>query len=614
MDPATSYAEKVLDGRLLAGPYVRATCQRHLTDLDHAHERGWVFKPELAQPVLDFFPSELAHFREPLTGEPFWLLPWEEFLIVSLYGWVHMDTGDRRFRRLYLETAKGSGKTPWSAGVLLHRTGFDGGEKQESFVIGRHAEQAQVGFDNVTALSARSKMLTGLYTIFGGNYQHTVFFHHNLSSIKRVTKSTEGKGKSGPTPTAILADEYHEHADDKQLSLYEAGFKKTYNPLTLIVTNSGTDESTACQAEHDYSIKVALGDFDDDRHLSFVCALDEQEKKEWDTNEACWAKANPSLQEADQPGMDYLRTQVAASRTMPSRKQQVARLNFCLWGSDAELWIDREKWLAAEVRPADARMPDDEDLSQALCYGAIDLSVRTDLCAYALAFDFRPWGRGLFVKVRALTPEATLKDRERMDKTPYSLWVDQGYLQTCPGDIVEPAVIAAWIQADLAAYQIAALAYDAWRVDQLELELEKIGVETTRRPQEAGLLLVAHEQGFRSGDSWHTRKKKFDRQQSHTPPPRLFMPRSIDAVEEFVLKGNLAVEYSPLVRNAGVMAKVETDPQGVNRAFTKKRSTARIDPLVALTMAAGCSIELPKFMSLMPKNPLLQLLRDTINA
>ena len=39
-DPAEEYAHKVLRGEMVAGPYVRKACERHLRDLEEQAKRG----------------------------------------------------------------------------------------------------------------------------------------------------------------------------------------------------------------------------------------------------------------------------------------------------------------------------------------------------------------------------------------------------------------------------------------------------------------------------------------------------------------------------------------------------------------------------------------------
>ena len=75
-DPVKEYAEAVVSGKEIAGPHVRAACQRHLDDLEHGHERGLWFDYEAAQRALDFFPDILRLNGGQFEGIPF-NLHWE---------------------------------------------------------------------------------------------------------------------------------------------------------------------------------------------------------------------------------------------------------------------------------------------------------------------------------------------------------------------------------------------------------------------------------------------------------------------------------------------------------------------------------------------------------
>jgi hypothetical protein len=54
-DEATAYARIVADGRLVAGPHVRASCARHLRDLDHAGDRRLRWDVAAVERALGFF-------------------------------------------------------------------------------------------------------------------------------------------------------------------------------------------------------------------------------------------------------------------------------------------------------------------------------------------------------------------------------------------------------------------------------------------------------------------------------------------------------------------------------------------------------------------------------
>ncbi|MDX7324706.1 terminase large subunit domain-containing protein, partial [Providencia rettgeri] len=119
VDPATQYAQDVHDGKTLAGPDIRNACTRHLKDLKEAKQRGLVWDVEAVQRAIDFFAKVLKLNGGEHEGKPFILLPWQCFVIGSIFGWK-MEDGTRRFRMVYVESGKGSGKSPLAGGVGLY--------------------------------------------------------------------------------------------------------------------------------------------------------------------------------------------------------------------------------------------------------------------------------------------------------------------------------------------------------------------------------------------------------------------------------------------------------------------------------------------------------------
>src|SRR3954462_14836670 len=95
-DRTTQYALDVRDGRQVAGRLVRQACERHLADLERAAAKGWLWKVDEAERVINFFPDMLClpeesdadedadDEREPVDGEPFTLQPWQQFIAGSL--------------------------------------------------------------------------------------------------------------------------------------------------------------------------------------------------------------------------------------------------------------------------------------------------------------------------------------------------------------------------------------------------------------------------------------------------------------------------------------------------------------------------------------------------
>ena len=115
------YARSVISGETIANRYVRLACERHLADLATGSARGLRFDAEKAGRAIRFF-SFLRLAEGSFEGRPFLLQPWQAFIVGSLFGWHTRDADGewvRRFRNAYVETGKGSGKTPMAAGIGL---------------------------------------------------------------------------------------------------------------------------------------------------------------------------------------------------------------------------------------------------------------------------------------------------------------------------------------------------------------------------------------------------------------------------------------------------------------------------------------------------------------
>ena len=110
-DPTTEWARAAVRGDFVVGELVRHSAERHLRDLKDAKGRGYFWRPELAQRVLDFFPSLFTITDGPAAGKPFHLLPYQTFCAGSLMGWVNADAR-WRFRSAFIETGKGQAKSP----------------------------------------------------------------------------------------------------------------------------------------------------------------------------------------------------------------------------------------------------------------------------------------------------------------------------------------------------------------------------------------------------------------------------------------------------------------------------------------------------------------------
>ncbi len=567
-DRATSYAEQVVSGEIVTGPYVRRVCVRHL---ERIADPGPIYRwePERCEKPFNFFEMVLSLSGGQVESFRFELLPWQAFVVGSLFGWVERETGYRQYRKVFLLTAKGSGKTPLIGGLSLYMLLADGEHASEGYVCARNSEQAGVTFRWVQMMISQSELLRRHLKVIGGHNPRRVFYEDRSSMLVKLASDTRGRGHSGMLPHFVGADEYHEHQSSAMLDMLEAGTKSRKQPLVVVITNAGDNMESPCGLEYRYACHVAGGECDDDSYFPFICGLDDEDDPM--SSEECWVKANPSLPVT--PGYKYLRQQAASARGMPSKRGLFERLNMCRWTDIETAWISREAWEASEVE----ELPD--WLAGYPCYMGLDLSQRTDLTALALVWVVEA---KLYVKVISWTPKQELRRRAESNREPLVQWVEQGYLKAMEGNgaIIDYKAVAQEIIGLVWRYWVQGIAYDAYFISQVAPALEHGGLRLITDDYshasvgDQSVRFVRHPQG------WQRPMK--DELEGFS----LSMPDSIDKLESRLINGDIIIERNPVLRYAVLGAQVEHNAQGARR-FNKARSRNKIDALVAMVMGVG---------------------------
>lgn len=476
------YAERVHEGEIVAGPLVRLACDRHLNDRRQAakksgHPAGVWFHEAAANHIIEFFegvlrlPDTLDEDGNPI---PFLLTPANTFIVGSIFGWKMAD-GWRRFREAYVEEGKGNAKTPLGAGIGLYGLTMDGEQAAEIYSVASGIEQARICWRDADRMVEASPDLRELVYRGADNlaYAATYSWFRPLSKEKR--------GKSGPRPHIVIFDEEHEYADAVVVNKMRAGTKRRPQPLSLGITNSGYDRTSICWQHHEHSRRMLEGIVEDHRLFSFVCGLDDGDDPM--TDKRCWPKANPNLGYVIQP--EYLERQVANAEHIPSEKNTVLRLNFCVWTQ-----AHTPAWAMTQWHDAGKKLTfTDEDLIGHPCFGGVDLGQTDDFASWV-----RLWDLGTFcaIKVRFWLPRSAL---EKYPDRPYQEWervtIDgHPLLEVTEGDTTDIDLIEEAILEDARADGVLEIAYDKRFAQQLALHL-----------QGAGILVVDTPQGFALNES-----------------------------------------------------------------------------------------------------------------
>ena len=542
-DAATQYAQEVVSGERIAGPHVRGQCARHLRDIEDGHKRGLVWNVEESEKAQGFYADVLKLNGGDFEGKPFELLPWQKFVVGSLFGWKGAD-GYRRFRVAYVETAKGSGKSPLAAGIGMKGLVADNEPRAEVYSAATKKDQAMILFRDAVAMVDQSPELSKRLTKSGTGERCWNLAYMARGAFFRPISSDDGQ--SGPRPHIGLIDELHEHKTNTVVEMMRAGTKSRRQALIFMITNAGHNRMGPCWGYHEYGAKVAAGEVEDDAFFPFVCGLDELDDPFSD--ESCWPKANPSLQDADLPGMKYIREQVVEAKGMPSKEAIVRRLNFCQWTDAESPWISGEVWRGAQ------REFDWQDLRGRRAVAGLDLSSTTDLTALVFLVEPETDGEPWHIVPFCWLPEVELERKAETDRVPYTRWKAEGLLETTPGRAISKRYVLQRLSGLCDFFDVLMVGYDRWRIEDLKSLADSEGITLPD--------MKAVGQGYRD-----------------------FSP-ALETFERMLLNGELAHNGHKVMDWCMRNAVTEQDA-AENRKLSKDKATGRIDLAVAAVMAAG---------------------------
>ena len=185
------------------------------------------------------------------------------------------------------------------------------------------------------------------------------------------------------------------------------------------------------------------------------------------------------------------------------------------------------------------------------CFAGLDLSTTTDVSALVLVFPPLEEGGEVYVLPFFWIPGDRAQHREKTDRVPYITWADQGLVKMTTGNVVDYRVIRNDINELAKRFNIKEIAADRWNATQLIQDLQDDGFE-----------VVQYGQGFKD------------------------MTAPTKDLEALCVSKRLRHGGNKPLRWMASNVMVETDAAG-NLKPSKKKSTERIDGIVALIMGLG---------------------------
>lgn len=259
-------------------------------------------------------------------------------------------------------------------------------------------------------------------------FRDTIKMPSTMSEIDVL--NSDGMTLDGRNASTFIQDEFAaaKNWDVWNVLVSSQGFQT--QPLAIAITSANfLLDGYPCYEWRKTIIEILKGDKEDDSTFAALYELDEGD--DWQNDESCWIKANPSL--GTTITKDYLRDQVTAAKNQTSLEFNTKTKHFNLFCQSVETWIPAD-YIKDCMQPIDL-----EDFKNQPCYGAADLSAVSDLTSTTILFppdESRELYPDKFVfKTFIYIPYSALD--ESINKNTYKNWIQRKEAILTEGNVVD---------------------------------------------------------------------------------------------------------------------------------------------------------------------------------
>jgi phage terminase large subunit-like protein len=479
MHRTTQYARDVVEGNTITGLYVLLACHRHLHDLERQGTEAfpYVFDEEKASHIIDY--AETLIIGEGNEKQPLQLAPFQAFIFGSLHGWVHKDTGYRRFRSSYIQVGRQQGKSMLNGVLGTFYGNFDGYQYGQIYCTATKQDQAKIVLNEMIKFINSDSDLEEMFKI--KEYESTIeclITHTKIKALGRDSKSIDGF-----RPLLGIVDEYHAHKDNQMYKLLEGGTGNLKECLISVITTAGFDLNGPCYELYEYCIKILEETAHNETQFIYIAQLDKDDDI-WDSTN--WVKANPlTCQSAE--GVQRMIDIARKAKEMGGnelRDFMTKRLNTWVQFSDNQ-YMNAEHWKKCGTQKTL------EDFKGMSCYAGLDLSSGGDLTSLALVFPHSVEGiKKYYVHSHSFIPKNRVHEHIKTDKAPYDIWINDGLLtvtETLGGIKTDYKYIISYLVRLKEEYEldIKMICYDPHNASAFLGDLDEIGIDSLSITQSA---------------------------------------------------------------------------------------------------------------------------------
>jgi len=484
MDRVTEFAKENVKNKKDFGEDARLAFKRHIDDLARSKKNDpnfpYRFDEEKAEDIIEL--ANKLTIAEGEGNEQFTCAGFQEFILGSLFGWVHKETGKRRFTDSYVQVARQQGKSVLNAILGIKCCNFDNYNYGQIYCTATKADQARIVLKEIIKFINADNDLKELFDI--KDYKSEITGKITSTVIRALGRDTHTI--DGFRPYLGIVDEYHAHKDNQMYKLLKGGTRKLKQSLISVITTAGFNLNAPCYDLYKYCRRVLRGIDVNERQFIYIAQMDEKDDI-WDPKN--WIKCCP-LTGKDPELVAAMQEDARKAQSMGGAELRdflTKALN--IWVTNAETaFLDLAEWEKCGSER------DLSDFAGKQVIVGLDLSSGGDLTSYCLEFpyeDEETGDRKYFLHSHSFMPSHRLQEHMDLeDNAPYVIWQQQGLLTvtTAAGGIkTDYKTILSSLHDIVDKYQldVMAIGYDPHNASAFLLDLEDFGCDLIEIKQSA---------------------------------------------------------------------------------------------------------------------------------
>lgn len=442
------YAEKVINGDIIACKQVIGSCKRYFKDLERAEDDqcSFYFDLDLAERFLRLA-QKFKHVKGNWDNPCIIYESWQNFIFMNVFGFISKITGSRRFRTCHIEVPRGNGKSAIASQVGLYMLALENPKGNEVYSAATGRDQARIILDSARAMARANK---GFLKATGVRVLAHQVVHEKSESFFRAL-SADSNTLDGLQPVCALIDELHSHKNRSVYDVIDSAMSKRRDSLLFVITTAGFDTSGIGYSQSAYCSKICNGDFEDDSFFGIVYTIDEKDDP---YNRLSWIKANPNWGISVDPINFESKAMKAKENPSDQNNFNVKHLN--VWTNSASPFFNVRKWDLCTNHKLSL-----DDFKGEKCWVGIDLASKIDLTSFA--YIFKRDNKYYFFTENFIPEQTIIESKNDL----YPKWVASGDVIKTKGEAINYSYLEEVLFHRSRQFKFIGVHYDPWNATEL---------------------------------------------------------------------------------------------------------------------------------------------------